>query len=107
MAAVSGCAGQGDDGLLSSYNTIAMKALILLLLLLWVCAVPAETGATQHDSVGIIHHLVDLAFGEGVRPWAKPLREADMALVRELIDLGVLTRHAAEWAVPAGEDDSV
>jgi hypothetical protein len=83
-----------------------MKALILSILLVWTCgSSPLEE--SQGDSQGIITHLADLVFGEDARIWAKPVREADMARIRELLDLDVLTRHTAEWAVPAGEDEGV
>lgn len=84
-----------------------MKALALLLLWTWTGAPPAEPGSPRETPGGLLASITAFALEEGVRPWAKPLREVDADLIRDLLDRGVLSDHPASWAVAAGEEEDV
>jgi hypothetical protein len=84
-----------------------MKALSLLLVML------TAPGASPRDEPdgggrGLLTLIADLVLGEESSPWAKPVREADMGLIGDLLDRDVLTEHPAEWwVVPVVETGDV
>ena len=84
-----------------------MKSLVLLMVLL------TAPGASTQDEPdgggrGLLMVIADLVRGEDSRPWAKPVRQADMGIIGDLLDREVLTEHPAEWwVVPVVEAGDV
>ncbi|MBD3277436.1 MAG: hypothetical protein GF388_03965 [Candidatus Aegiribacteria sp.] len=65
-------------------------------------------GLEDEDMDGAESGLAGLFRGltEGTeRAWAKPIEEVDMERMRELLEMGLIAFHEAEWYVKVEEDE--
>ena len=73
---------------------------VLLSTVAWGVA-DEDTGGTESGLARLLRGLT-----EGTeRAWAKPIEEIDMDRMRELLEMGLVTFHEAEWYVEVEEDE--
>jgi hypothetical protein len=84
-----------------------MKTILLIVLLLTGSVFPYEgespstENSTEIDLFGLIMELT----GIEERSWAKPIEHVDMDRMFELMEMGLITFHEAEWYAKVDDDE--
>lgn len=83
-----------------------MKIILLTVLLLVGSAFSAgEESSTSSDSTdtGLFSMIMELT-GREERSWAKPIEHMDMDRMLELMEMGLITFHRADWYVMVDDE---
>jgi hypothetical protein len=84
-----------------------MRTILLTVLLLISSVFPdAGESPSEEDSTGtgLIGLIMELASSEG-RSWARPIERVDMDRMLELMEMGFITFHTADWFAVLSNDE--